>query len=89
MYTINSILLYEYAWCVGVVSVTTDKCHLMSEHNNNYLHEVSNGSLVSGHHLHTLIGLPFSSPQLLVYPPLFTLCFMCHVSTAQEAHAHF
>ena len=40
MYTINSLLMYDYAWCAGVHSVTTDNCIMLDAHNHNYLYQV-------------------------------------------------
>ena len=40
MYTINSYLMFEYAWCTGVVdSVATGNCRALDQHdiNNTYL----------------------------------------------------
>ena len=42
MYTVNSVTMYEYAWCLGVQSVTTDNCHTFNKIQfKNHLYEVS------------------------------------------------
>jgi glycerophosphoryl diester phosphodiesterase len=39
VYTVDSIVLYDYMWCLGVNSITTNNCDLMSQHNENLLYQ--------------------------------------------------
>ncbi len=47
MYFVDSPLMYSYAWCVGVESVTTDHCRELAHLTTNTLHQVS--QMVYGH----------------------------------------
>lgn len=47
MYTIDSVVLYEYAWCLGVDTVTTNNCQLLNDHIHNYLHEACHSILLA------------------------------------------
>ena len=62
MYTIDSVILYEYAWCLGVDTVTTNNCQLLSSHVHNYLHEVrmihcKSYSIISKEHAIIQLGI--------------------------------
>lgn len=41
MYFVDSPLMYSYAWCLGVQSVTTSHCKLLSSQATNPLYDVS------------------------------------------------
>ena len=40
MFFVNTPLMFHYAWCIGVKSVTTDNCQELSLVFNNPLHQV-------------------------------------------------
>ena len=40
MFFVESLFMYNYAWCIGVESVTTDNCRVLAEHGTNQLHKV-------------------------------------------------
>ena len=41
MYFVDSSLMFSYAWCLGVHSVTTSHCKLLSAQTTNPLYDVS------------------------------------------------
>ncbi len=40
MYFVDSVFIFNYAWCVGVESVTTSNCVELSKLNTNTLYQV-------------------------------------------------
>lgn len=37
MYWVDTKMMLEYAWCIGIDSITTDNCQELSKHNENQL----------------------------------------------------
>ena len=84
MYTINSLVLFDYAWCTGVNSVTTDNCLLMDKHEHNILHQVSSIllkkyylCLFSHQACHSMLILPWSLVLLASLFLLTNLILLC------------
>ncbi|KAL5475992.1 hypothetical protein EMCRGX_G025886 [Ephydatia muelleri] len=71
MYWVDTKMMLEYAWCIGIDSITTDNCQELSKHNENQLFLVCQ-------HLHYVLDQAFLPAVLCVV--IICVIFIAYLS---------